>query len=176
MRAIIVAGQGVQDQEFFYPLYRLQEAGYHVDVAVSGRREKEICTGFFGMKVVPTVQVAEISPFQYNLLVIPGGVKAMEHMRLDKLLVDQVEHFHREGGFVASICSGAQLLISAKIVKGKRISAYYAMQVDVENAGAEFVDAPAVVSGRIITSPHYRYLGQWMKATLEELAKTGDHA
>jgi protease I len=67
------------------------------------------------------------------------------------------------------MCSGAQMLISAKIVKGKRISAYYAMQVDVENAGAVFVDEPAVVCDRIVTSPHYKHLGAWMKAVFDEI-------
>lgn len=169
MRAVIVAGQGVQDIEFQYPFYRLQEARFDVDVAVRG---KQPCTGIVGLKVQPTIDVRDLLVADYDLLIIPGGVKAMEHMRLDAELVKFVADFHAAGKVIGSICSGAQLLISAGIVRGRVISAYHAMRVDVENAGAHFFDAEAVVSegnasiGAIVTSPHYKYLGPWMRAVL----------
>lgn len=169
MKALIITGQGVQDQEFIYPLHRLNGAGWTVDVAVRGGAK---CTGIQGVKIEPTRDIpllAEVN--DYDLLVIPGGVKAMEHMRLDGDLMKWVREFAWSSRHViASICSGAQMLISARLCKGRRISAYYAMRVDVENAGAEFVDAPAVVSDNIVTSPHYKYLGPWMEAVLAEAA------
>ncbi len=58
------------------------------------------------------------------------------------------------------------MLISAKIVKGKKISGYYSIKDDIENAGAIYVDAPAVVDGNIVTSPHYKHMGDWMRETL----------
>lgn len=169
-RAVIAAGQGVTDQEFFYPYYRLQEAGFEVDVAVRGTKP---CTGISGVKVVPTIDVVEILERHYEVLVLPGGVKAMEHMRLDADLLSAIQVLAHRGAVVASICSGAQLLISAKLVRGRAISGYYAMRDDIENAGATFIDEPAVVDGRIVTSPHYKFLGQWMKAVLELLEPPG---
>lgn len=174
MKALIVAGQGVQDVEFVYPFYRLQEAGFDVDVAVRGKLP---CTGIVGVKIQPTRDIpARWTEGEYNLLIVPGGVKAMEHMRLDGDLVRYVADFHQAGDVIGCICSGAQLLISAGIVRGLVISAYYAMRIDVENAGAKFLDFPAVVSegnasrGALVTSPHYKYVGQWMKAVLEQVA------
>ena len=164
MKALIVTGQGVQDQEFIYPFHRLQGAGWAVDVAVRGGAK---CTGIQGVKIEPTCDIPMlVDAKKYDLLVIPGGVKAMEHMRLDGELVNLVVHFAVLKKTIATICSGAQMLITARLCKGHRIAAYYAMRVDVENAGAEFVDAPAVVSDGIVTSSHYKYLGPWMEAVL----------
>lgn len=164
MKAIIITGSLVQDHEFIYPYYRLQEEGYEVDVAT---RNKETVLGYFGTKIVPTKSISEIKVEDYDLLVLPGGVKAMEHMRQDMEVIRFIESFY--GKVIACICSGTQLLISAKIVRGKRISGYYAMKDDITNAGAIYVDAPAVVDSKIVTSPHYKHLGAWMKAVLNEL-------
>lgn len=166
--AIILTGKNVQDHEYTYPFYRLQEEGYHVDVATRG---KETVFGIIGSKIEPTIDVPEIKNKDYDLLVIPGGAKAMEYMRQDQEMLDIVRDFHERGKVISSICHAAQMLISARIVEGKRISAYYSLKDDVNNAKAEYVDAPAVVDSKIVTSPHYKHLGPWMKATLEEVEK-----
>jgi protease I len=163
VRALIIAASGVQDVEFVYPYYRLQEAGYEVEVAAPSLDKFQ---GIGGLSFQPTRELAHLGLLLIDLVVLPGGVKAMEKLRLESGVLDFIRATHAEGKIIASICSGAQLLISAGIVKGRKISAYYAMRVDVENAGAEFVDAPAVVDGRIITSPHYKHLGAWMSAVL----------
>ena len=67
---------------------------------------------------------------------------------------------------IACICSGVQLLISAKIVKGKKIAGYYSLEDDITNAGAIYTDKPAVIDSKIITTAHYKDMGPWMKATL----------
>ena len=170
MRALIVTGRGVQDQELIYPLYRLDEAGYEVTLAA----DDPDFLGFQGVKFKATASLndeSEVDP-DYDLLVIPGGVKCMEHLRLNQAALSIVARFRRvrKKGVIACICSGAQLLISAGIVKGKHMACYPAMRVDLENAGGEFVEMPAVVDDRIVTSPHYRHLGPWMAAALITVA------
>lgn len=169
-KALIITGRGVQDQEFIYPHYRLQEAGFAVTVAA----EEPEFQGIQGVKFSANASIedeAEVVP-EYDVLVIPGGVKCMERLRLSKAALGIVATFYkqRRNGVIASICSGAQMLISAKLVKGREISAYYAMRDDIENAGGTFVDAPAVVCDRIVTSPHYKHLGPWMAAVLKAVA------
>lgn len=166
--AIIIAAEGVQDVELIYPYYRLQEAGYTVRVCAPGAKP------FVGIKGVPFKADMDFDDLfsltePVNLLILPGGVKAMEKLRLQRQVLDFIRTFHLNGGVIGCICSGAQLLISAKIVSGKQISAYYAMKDDVENAGAVFIDAPSVVWDRVVTSPHYEYLGPWMAAVLAEV-------
>jgi len=165
-RAIIIAGKLIQDHEFIYPYYRLDEEEYEVDVAVRG---KETVLGSIGVKVVPTKDYPELKVADYDLLVIPGGAKAMEYMRQDKEILNFISAFHASGRVIACICHGAQLLISAKLVKGRKIAGYYSIKDDIENAGGTYVDAPAVIDDRMITTAHYKYLGPWMKAALKQV-------
>jgi len=167
-RALILTGKLVQDHEFTYPYYRVQEEGYDVDVAVRG---KETVQGIIGTKIVPTKDIPEIRVEDYDLLILPGGAKAMEYMRQDPEILKFIADFHASGKVIASICHAAQLLISARIVKGKKISGYYSIKDDITNAGATYVDGAAVIDDRIITSPHYKHLGPWMKAAFAEVEK-----
>ncbi|MDP7525457.1 MAG: DJ-1/PfpI family protein [Dehalococcoidales bacterium] len=105
----------------------------------------------------------------YDLLVLPGGAKAMEYMRQDNEILKFITDFHKAGRIIASICHGAQLLISANVVKGKKISGYYSIKDDINNAGATYVDGPSVVDGKIVTAPHYKHLGPWMKETITQV-------
>ena len=93
--------------------------------------------------------------------------EVLQKIRQDKRLIKFISDFHKLDRVIACICSGAQLLISAKIVKGKKIAGYYSMQDDLVNAGAIYTDLPAVVDGKIITTAHYKDMGPWMKSTLE---------
>lgn len=164
MRALILTGKYATDSEYVYALYRLKEAGYEVDVATRG---KETVLGIIGEKIVPTSDIPRASDIGiWDLLILPGGAKAMEYLRQDQDALKFIAAHHKDGGIIGSICHAAQLLISAGLVKGRKISGYYSIKDDINNAGGTFVDAPAVVDGRIITSPHYKYLGEWMKAVL----------
>ncbi len=167
-KAIIITGKLVQDHEYIYPYYRLREAGYQVDVAV---KNKELVLGQLGAKVTPTHDIIGLNPNDYDIVVIPGGAKCLEYLRQDQDALDFIANAHKLGKVIAAICHGSQMLISAKIVKGKKISGYYSIKDDINNAGAIYVDAPAVVDGNIVTSPHYKYLGDWMRETLKLAAK-----
>jgi protease I len=105
------------------------------------------------------------------LLILPGGVKAMEKVRQNQNIINFISNFYKENKVIGCICSGAQLLISAKIIKGKKISGYYSMKDDIINAGAQYEDLPAVIDQGIITTAHYKDLGPWMKAVLSEFYK-----
>lgn len=168
-RAVILTGKFVQDHEFIYPFYRLQEAEYQVDVAIRGKQE---VLGYLGTKITPTKDISELNIEDYNLLILPGGAKAMEYLRQDVELIRFIRDFNFSGKIIGSICHGAQLLISAGVVYGKKISGYYSIKDDINNAGGIYVDAPAVVCENIITSPHYKYLGIWMKKVLDEVERT----
>lgn len=162
-RALIITGKFVQDHEYIYPYYRLQEAGFKVDVAT---KDQETVLGANGTKVVPTRGITNLRVSDYDLLILPGGAKCMEYLRQEKGVIAFISKFAKAGKVIAAICHGSQLLISAKIVKGKKISGYYSIKDDIENAGATYVDAPSVVDGKLITSPHYKYLPQWISDTL----------
>ena len=161
--ALILTGNLVQDHEYIYPYYRVQEDGYNVEVAVRGKKQ---VNGIIGSKIIPTKDIPELKIEDYDLLILPGGAKSMEYMRQDKDILRFISDFNDSGKVIASICHAAQLLISAKVVEGRKISGYYSIKDDINNAGAIYTDEPAVVDGNIVSTAHYKDLGPWMKAAL----------
>ena len=168
MKAVILTGKRVQDHEFIYPFYRLQEAGYEVDVAVRG---KQPCLGELGCKIEPTKDIDELRIRDYEVLIIPGGAKCLEYIRQDLGIIKVVRDFHADGLVIGSICHGSQLLISAGLCRDRTISGYYSIKDDIINAGGTYVDEPAVVFDRIVTTAHYKHLGPWMSAVLSSVSQ-----
>lgn len=172
-RAIIISGELAQDHEFIYPYYRLLEANFDVDVCIL---EGKPVKGILGTTLPPnknqTVKtIDQIKVDDYDLLVIPGGVKAMEKVRQEKKIINFIAQFNSTEKIIACICSGAQLLISAKVVKGRKIAGYYSMEDDLVNAGAIYTDKPAVIDQNIITTAHYKDMGPWMREVLKKFNK-----
>ena len=170
-KAIIISGNLAQDHEFIYPYYILLEEGFNIDVCLL---EGKPVQGILGTAIPPNKdqvikKVDEISPSDYHILVLPGGVKAMEKVRQDKKIISFISMFDSQKKVIACICSGAQLLISAKVVKGRKIAGYYSMEDDLVNAGAIYTDLPAVVDKNIVTTAHYKDMGPWMRAVIEKL-------
>ena len=172
-RAIIISGELAQDHEFIYPYYRLLEANFDVDVCMlEGKPAKGILgTTLPPNKNQPVKTIDQIKVDDYDLLVIPGGVKAMEKVRQEKKIINFITKFDEKKKIIACICSGAQLLISAKVVKGRKIAGYYSMEDDLVNAGAIYTDKPAVTDENIITTAHYKDMGPWMREVLKKFSK-----
>ncbi len=172
-KAVIISGNLAQDHEFIYPFYRLLEENFEVDVCMNeGVKVKGILgTDLPPNKDHPVKKIEEININDYDLLIIPGGVKAMEKVRQNIKIIEFISNFHNQKKIIGCICSGTQMLISAKIVKNKKISGYYSMKDDIINAGAEYIDLPAVVDSGIITTAHYKDMGSWMKAVFQEYYK-----
>ena len=170
-KAIIISGNLAQDHEFIYPYYRLLEADFDVDVCLL---EGKPVKGILGTTLPPNKNqivktINEIKVSDYKILVLPGGVKAMEKVRQEKKIINFITEFNKEKKIIACICSGAQLLISAKVVKGRKIAGYYSMKDDLVNAGAIYTDKPAVVDDNIITTAHYKDMGPWMKEVIKKI-------
>ena len=167
-RAIMIVGPLVQDHEFLVPYYRFLEAGFEVDVATT--KGEDIKT-YHGIDVYATISTRNITILhgsaQWDLLFLPGGAKALEKIRQDENAIKFIQGFTLSGKTVTAICHGAQLLISADVIRGRKVSGYYSIADDIRNAGAEYSSAPVVVDGNLVTSPHYKYLGQFMGKVLE---------
>ena len=171
-KGLIISGNLAQDHQIIYPYYRLLEENYEVDVCLL---EGVPVKGILGTTLPPNKQqkikkIQDVKVEDYNVLVLPGGVKAMEKVRQEKKIINFISEFNKKKKIIACICSGAQLLISAKVVKGRKIAGYYSMQDDLVNAGAIYTDLPAVVDDNIITTAHYKDMGPWMKAVINKLS------
>ncbi len=172
-KGIIISGNLAQDHEFIYPYYRLLEEGIEVDVCLL---EGKFVQGILGTTLPPNKdqkvkKIDDIRIVDYDILVLPGGVKAMEKVRQEQKIINFISKFNDANKTIACICSGAQLLISAKVVKNRKIAGYYSMKDDLINAGALYTDEPAVVDNNIITTAHYKDMGPWMKEALKVLYK-----
>tara|TARA_A100001011_G_C14294401_1_gene837744 strand:- start:417 stop:953 length:537 start_codon:yes stop_codon:yes gene_type:complete len=170
-KALIVSGEMAQDHEFIYPFYRLLEENIHLDVCLIGGKPVK---GILGTRLPPNkihkvYDIDQVKNKNYDLLVLPGGVKAMEKIRLNKNLIKFISNFNKKKKLISCICSGVQLLISAKIIKNRKIAGYYSLEDDITNAGAIYTDKPAVIDKNIITTAHYKDMGPWMKATISKL-------
>ncbi len=170
-KAIIISGNLAQDHEFIYPYYRLLEENFEVDVCLL---EGKPVKGILGTSLPPNKDqkvksIDQVNTKDYKVLVLPGGVKAMEKVRQEKKIIDFISNFDKEKKIIACICSGAQLLISAKVVKGRKIAGYYSMKDDLVNAGAVYTDKPAVIDENIITTAHYKDMGPWMREVINKL-------
>ena len=170
-KGIIISGNLAQDHEFIYPYYRLLEEGIELDVCLL---EGKPVVGILGTAIPPNKdqvikKIEEINVSDYDVLVLPGGVKAMEKVRQNENIIKFISDFDKEKKIIACICSGAQLLISAKVVKGRKIAGYYSMKDDLINAGANYTDLPAVIDDNIITTAHYKDMGPWMKEVIKKL-------
>ena len=170
-KAIIISGNLAQDHEFIYPYYRLLEANLKVDVSIL---EGKFVQGILGTTLPPNkdqklISIDDLKSDNYDILILPGGVKAMEKVRQEKKIINFISEFNQKKKIIACICSGAQLLISAKVVKGRKIAGYYSMKDDLVNAGAIYTDKPAVIDENIITTAHYKDMGPWMREVIKKI-------
>lgn len=162
-RAVIVVGPAVEDTEFAYPYYRLQEDSFTVDVASNNAIP---ITAKHGLPITPNTDIKKLNAADYDILVVPGGLESPDRLRQIPELLQFIQDMHTAGKVITSICHGPWVLISADIVKGKNMTCYIGCKDDLINAGAKYYDVSVISDGNIITSPHFRDNAAWMKETL----------
>lgn len=148
-KVLLFAENGFEDRELMYPYYRLQEAGYKVDIV--GPKAKESYKGEYGLTVVSDLSPENVKIDEYDAVVIPGG-RAPDRMRLNRGLVQLVTQAFNKGKVIAAVCHGPQLLIEAGVVKGKKATCYMSVATDLKNAGGIYEDKSVVVDGNLVTS------------------------
>lgn len=152
-RAVFLTADKFEDMEVFFPLFRLLEMGWHVDIAAPTTKE---IGGEHGYTLEPTITIDEVDPDDYDLLLIPGGFPdgAPATVRRMKKAQEIARAFFEEDKLVASICHGPWTLASAGVVKGRRLTSYWhdGVPEDVKAAGGKWEDKEVVVDGNLITS------------------------
>lgn len=165
MKALVFVGEGFEDLEFFYPVYRLQEEG--IEVTVCGVSLNPV-KGKHGYTASIDRKADNIKSEDYDMLIIPGG-KGPESIRLEEHAVNITKQFMQSNKPVASICHGIQVLISAEVLKGKKATCWKGVRDDLKAAGAEYEDKEVVVDGNLITSRHPGDLPAFMKEVLKKI-------
>jgi protease I len=148
-KVIVLVEQMYNDLEFWYPYYRLKEAGAEVVVVGSGSAEEY--RGKDGLPCRPDSTADNISAADFDGIVIPGGY-APDHMRRHPSMVKLVKDLFEAGKVVAAICHAGWMLASAEIVRGRTVTSFFAIKDDLVHAGANWVDREVAVDGNLITS------------------------
>ncbi|MFX0007088.1 MAG: type 1 glutamine amidotransferase domain-containing protein [Promethearchaeota archaeon] len=161
-----LATDGYEELELHYPRIRLIEAGYETELLSLHRREIK---GKYGYPIKPDKLIREANPNDYDGVIIPGGTKNPDYLRRDKDILNFVADINKDGRLVGAICHAGWVLISAKIVKDRKATSYFAIKDDMINAGAVFEDSPVVIDKNMITSRTPNDLPDFMKAVLNYL-------
>lgn len=152
--------------EFWYPYYRLMEAGAKVTVVGSGRTDQ--FTGKPATEAKADLAAEQVDAGEFDGLVIPGGY-APDLMRRYPAMVDLVRTMVASGKPVAAICHAGWMLCSADVLQGRRVTSFFAIRDDLVHAGAQWEDAEVVVDGNLITGRTPDDLPAFMRAMIEAL-------
>jgi protease I len=167
-RIAILVDQLYQDMEVWYPLYRFREAG--ADVTTVGAKAGETYPSKHGYPVVCDTSYEQASAEEFDGVVIPGGY-APDHIRRHAKAIEFVNAIHQQGKLVAAICHAGWVLCSARgLLKGRRVTSFFAIRDDMVNAGARWEDAEVVVDGNLVTSRKPDDLPAFCRAAIKVLA------
>ncbi len=166
-KILMLIENNYQDLEFWVPYYRLKEEGAEVTVVGSG--SSRTYTSKYGYPVEAEKEAKEIDPSKYDGVVVPGGY-APDLMRRYPDMVRIVREAYEKGKVVAAICHAGWMLVSAGILKGKKVTGFFAIRDDLVNAGAHYVDEEVVRDGNLITSRKPDDLPAFCRTIIEALA------
>jgi protease I len=146
LHVAVLAGEGVEDLEYWVSVMRLREAGARV---TSAGLAPATVRGKNGLAVPVDVEVGGLDPDDYDGLVIPGGWMP-DKLRRDRAVSDFVAAIHGARKPIGIICHGGLIAISAHIVDGGRATGSLGIRDDLVNAGATWVDEPAFRDGNLV--------------------------
>lgn len=160
-----------EDNELWYPYYRLREAG--ATVSLVGPQANETYPSKYGQPAKSTLAAGEVSAADFDAIVIPGGYSP-DHMRRHRAMVDLVRDAYAQGKVVAAICHAGWMLISAGIAqRGVRLTGFHSIKDDLVAAGADYVDEAVVRDGALITSRQPDDLPAFCREIVATLSRAG---
>ncbi|MFN3594174.1 MAG: type 1 glutamine amidotransferase domain-containing protein [Thiobacillaceae bacterium] len=170
MQALIITAELFEDSELTVPREALERAGVQVKVATPEKGHQ--FHGKHGTALIADLTLREVEPDDYDLLLIPGG-KAPETLRRDEYALKIAKAFFKADKPVAAICHGPQVLVSARLLEGRRATCYPAVAGELKDAGALYEDSPVVVDGKLVTSRNPGDLPVFVRAILAQLGLPG---
>jgi protease I len=149
-KVAILVDQMYQEMEVWVPIYRLQEAG--VETIIVGAEAGKTYPSKLGYPCTAQKSYNEVSADDFDGIVVPGGF-APDHIRRHPKANRLVADLNAQGKLVAAICHGPWVLCSAYgMLKGRKVTSFFAIKDDVINAGAEWSDAEVVIDKNLVTS------------------------
>jgi protease I len=167
-RILIIATDGFEEWELFGPREILQKRGAEV-VLASPKLDPIQATVHDdpGKTIRPDLTLDKARADDFDALILPGGVRNPDHLRMNVEAIALIKQFARQGKPVAAICHGPWLLIEADLVRGRTATSWPSIRTDLRNAGATVVDQPVVVDGNIVTSRNPQDVEEFTNALID---------
>lgn len=177
----VLSESGFEESELTSPVQRLKEEGAAVEIISSKPGKIQAMKGDheWSIEVDVCKTISEANPEHYSALLIPGGVLNPDALRKNEDAISFVKAFFDAGKPVAAICHGPQVLITAEVVKGRKMTSTKTIKIDLVNAGADWYDHEVVVDQGLITSRSPRDLPAFNDKIVEEFAEgvhSGQHS
>ncbi|MGY8768247.1 MAG: DJ-1/PfpI family protein [Pirellulales bacterium] len=185
-KILMLVGDFVEDYEAMVPFQMLLMVGHQVDAVCPGKKSGEtVATAIHDFEGHQTYSekpghnfalnstFADVKESDYDALIIPGG-RAPEYLRLDKRVIEIVQHFHNADKPIAAVCHGPQILAAAGVLADKHCSCYPAVSAEVTLSGGTYVPASATydnahVDGNLVTAPAWPAHPAWIRSFLDVL-------
>ncbi len=169
-KVAILTEEGFEQVELTSPQQALKDAGATVHViSPEGGEIKAWDKTDWGITITADKKLADVSPDDYDALVLPGGVLNPDKLRQDKDAVAFVSAFLDEGKPVAAICHGPQTLIETGMISGRTMTSYPSLKTDLKNAGVNWVDEEVVADKGLVTSRTPKDLPAFNNKLIEEI-------
>ena len=167
-RIAIVIAEGYHEHEFWFPYYRFREEGAEVVVAgpVVGTVYGEGRHGKDGLPAQITHTVEQIADQAFDAIYLPGGIFGPLKLRAHRPTLDLVRRAMEADVIVAAICHAPWVLVSADVVRGRKLTCPRDIAADVENAGGIYVEEKCVRDGNLITAVYFGYLPEHFRALI----------
>jgi protease I len=169
--AILVA-EGFEEVELTSPKEALEDAGAETEIVSPAEKKVRAWDETdWGSKFKVDVPLQEANAGDYDALLLPGGVMNPDHLRLQPKAIEFIRAFFDAGKPVAAICHGPWTLIDAGVAKGRRMTSYPSIKMDLKNAGASWVDEEVVVDNGLVTSRKPADLPAFNRKIIEEIGE-----
>lgn len=167
-RILIVATDGFEEWELFGPLEILRKRG--AEVVLAAPKLDPIQATIHddpGKTIRPDLTVDQANADDFDALILPGGVRNPDHLRMNVKAIELIKQFDEQGKPIGAICHGPWLLVEADLLRGKTATSWPSIRTDLRNAGANVIDQPAVTDGNIVTSRNPQDVEEFTSAIID---------
>ena len=178
-KILIVTDDAGESHEILYAKHRFQEAGWGAVIAATQKKRLNAVIHDFhpdwntyiekpGYLIESDVTFGQVKVKDYTAIMLIGG-RAPEFLRHNARLIKIVQDFHRQKKWIFSICHGIQILIAAGLVKGKKLTCYENVRLELEHGGGAWVNQPSVVDGNIVSAQTWESHPEFYRHIFEQL-------